>query len=308
MKKILIIICLILALFCLSQITHTVFAEGGTGSIPSSGVTSRIKTLDDALTVLGVGSTGSGDWGDWGAMWNRIYSAGTWNASLGDATEGEVFSGKKFYAGANRTLLTGTFSFSGDAVESNVLLGKTFYAGTSTKLTGTAAAPIDYSKQKNATEDDFLGGYKDEESTWTNETDGTVGATGLLTGEIKKDSRTNLIWSAASSETYTNIFANLTDGTRPTTGNSVLFCNGLNTATYGGKTDWYLPTQKELMQAYIDGIYSQDTTFGTTSNFWSSSEYSNSSANAWGVYLGDGDTYRDGKGNNNASVRCVRRD
>ena len=309
MKKIFIISCLILALFGLSQITQTVFAEGGTGSIPSSGATSRIKTLDDVLTGLGFGSTATGAWGDWGAMWNRIYSAGIWNATLGDAVEGDVFSGKKFYAGANRTLLTGSFSFSGDAIESNVLSGKTFYAGNSTKLTGTstAAAPIDYSLQKNATEDDSLGIYKDEESTWTNEADGTVGALLLSSGEIKKDSRTGLIWSAASSGTYTNSFTALTDGTRPTDGNSVLFCNGLNTATYGGKTTWYLPTQKELMQAYIDGIYSQDTVFGTTSHFWSSSENSSDSTYAWYVGLYYGHTYNLDKGSS-TDVRCVRRD
>ena len=307
MKKIFIISCLILGLFGVSQIIRNVFAEGGTGSIPSSGATSRIKTLDDALTVLGVGSTASGAWGDWGVMWNRIYSAGIWNATLGDAVAGDVFSGKKFYAGANRTLLTGTFSFTGNAAVGDVVIGKTFYSNNSTKQTGTGPAIIDYSLQKNATEDDYLGTYKGEEATWTNETDGTVGATGLLTGEIKKDGRTKLIWSAASSGTYTNSFTALTDGTRPTDGNSVLFCNGLNSATYGGKTDWYLPTQKELMQAYIDGIYSQDTVFGTTSYFWSSSEISNDSTYAWIVYLDNGFTYYYDKGTSYA-VRCVRRD
>ena len=307
MKKIFIISCLILALFGLSQITQTVFAEGGTGSIPSSGVTSRIKTLDDALTGLGVGSTATGAWGDWGAMWNRIYSAGIWNATLGDAVEGDVFLSKKFYAGANRTLLTGTFSFTGDAAVGDVVTGKTFYAGSSTKQTGIGPALIDYSLQKNATEDDYLGIYKDEESTWTNEADGTVGALLLSSGEIKKDSRTGLIWSAASSGTYTNSFTALTDGTRPTNGNSVGFCNGLNSDTYGGKTTWYLPTQKELMQAYIDGIYSQDTVFGTTSDFWSSSEYSSDSTYAWYVTLRFGDAHSYDKGNSN-DVRCVRRD
>ena len=307
MKKIFIISCLILALFGLSQITQTVFAEGGTGSIPSSGATSRIKTLDDVLTGLGFGSTATGAWGDWGAMWNRIYSAGIWNATLGDAVEGDVFLSKKFYAGANRTLLTGTFSFTGDAAVGDVVTGKTFYAGSSTKQTGIGPALIDYSLQKNATEDDSLGIYKDEESTWTNEADGTVGALLLSSGEIKKDSRTGLIWSAASSGTYTNSFTALTDGTRPTDGNSVLFCNGLNTATYGGKTTWYLPTQKELMQAYIDGIYSQDTVFGTTSYFWSSSEYSPASTHAWYVYLDYGSASHYDKGTSN-TVRCVRRD
>ena len=240
-KSFVLISCLILGLFGLWQIKLNVFAETS-GSSPESSSTSRLKTLSDALIVLGVGSTGSGAWGDWGTMWNRIYSVSS----------------------------------------------------------------IDYSLQKNATEDDYFGVYKAEESIWINETDGTVGATGLSSGEIKKDTRTGLIWSAASSATYTNSFTDLTDGTRPTNGNSVLFCNGLNTATYGGKTTWYLPTQKELMQAYIDGIYSQDTAFGTTGGFWSSSESSNSS-DAWLVYLRTGSTGINAKGFG-YNVRCVRRD
>ena len=172
---------------------------------------------------------------------------------------------------------------------------------------------VDYSKQRSQIRDDYdvtAGGTlsQGEESIWTNETNGTVGTTGLSSAEIKKDSRTGLIWSAAStSTTITNSFTNGATA-RPTNGNAVLFCNGLNTATYGGKTDWYLPTQKELMQAYIDGIYSQDTVFGTTRIFWSSTELSGDSASAWYVnwYSGYTDHYYDKS--NGYSVRCVRRD
>lgn len=282
MKKIFTIGCLILGLFGLFQYSIKVFAEGGTGLIPSSGTTSRIKTIDDALIGLGFGTTGSGAWGDWGMMWNRIYSAGIWNATLGDAVASDVALGKKFYAGTNRTLLTGTYS---------------------------APASIDYSLQKNATEDDGAVVYKSEESVWTNEPDGTVGigVTGLSSGEIKKDNRTGLIWTARSSATYSNSFTELTDGTRPENGNAVGFCNYLNTIEYGERTSWYLPTQKELMQAYIDGIYSQDPDFGTTNAYWSSSERSDGSANAWMIAFNLGAVYGNNK-STAASVRCVSED
>jgi hypothetical protein len=260
-KTIFVIACLIVSAFVLFRAGTLVLAEQG-GSSPESGATSRLKTLSDALIASSYGSTAAGAWGDWGAMWNRIYSSATWTATLGDAVIGDVLVGKKFYAGANRTLQT-----------------------------GTAAAPIDYSLQWLETKDDYLGTYKAEESTWT-EVSGSpfaVGATGLATGKVKLDARTGLKWSASStSTTITNSFNAATDGVRPTGGNAIAFCDGLNSATFGGKTNWYLPTQKELMQAYIDGIYSQDTVFGTTNTFWSSSEQSNNSTTAWYVYLYNG--------------------
>jgi len=256
-------------------------AEQSGGSPNNNPTTSRLKTISDALTTLTYGSTAAGAWGDWGAMWNRIYSAGIFSPD-GDLTVGEVSPGKTFYSGTNsRTQKTGT---------------------------GTI-----YSTQSLETKDDYLGTYKDEESTWT-EVSGSPFATtgtGLSTGKVKKDERTGLWWSAASTlGTYTNSFDNATDGTRPTGGNAIAFCNTLQTTPAGGfagKTTWYLPTQKELMQAYIDGIYSQDTAFGTTSYFWSSTEGSNDSTNAWRVRLYNGSTLNDLKTNSNG-VRCVRRD
>ena len=84
-----------------------VFAETG-GSAPESGATSRIKTLSDAVGPSGLGYGTDTNTPDWGLMWNRVYSAATWNAVLGDAGTGDVLAGKKFYAGANRTLQIGT--------------------------------------------------------------------------------------------------------------------------------------------------------------------------------------------------------
>jgi len=258
------------------KIGTVVLAETG-GSSPESGATSRLKTLSNSLTSLGYGSTSSGGWGDWGLMWNRIYSAGTFSPD-GDLTVGEVSPGKTFYAGINnRTQKVGT---------------------------GTI-----YSAQSLATKDDYTGdaGYTSEEAIWTNLADGTVGATGLASGEIKLDTRTGLVWSASSTATYANQMDAVTNGVRPTGGNSIAFCNGLNSVTYGGKTNWYLPTQKELFQAYIDGIYGQDNVFGTNEQYWSSSEVSDSSTLAWYVGLQSGYTVYGNK-SNAFDVRCVSRD
>lgn len=322
MKKIFTISCLILGLFGLFQLSFKIFAEGGTESIPFSGATSRIKIIDDALTVLGFGTSESGAWGDWGTMWNRIYSSAIWDANLGDADASEVFLGKKFYAGANRTLLTGTYSFTGDAMVSDVAAGKTFYADSSTKLTGTYSAPatIDYGLQQYSAIDDAsgTGDYQGEESIWTSTVE-----------NVWQDTRTGLYWSD-NRGAMTNLFTigNCDFFTTTPRGNyggigdtnvdadcgvAINYCATLN---FGGKTDWYLPSQKEAMQAFIDGMYNQAglnltdaATFTTGNNFWSSSERSNSDSNAWYYNLGVGTVNIASKTPPSShNVRCVRRD
>lgn len=168
-----------------------------------------------------------------------------------------------------------------------------------------------YAAQSLQTKDDNKGTYKKEESIWTNQFTGKVGKTGLSSGKIKKDERSGLYWSASSeSDIITNLsnihFAGV-DGERPSGGNAIAFCNNLNSQKFAGKSDWYLPTQKELMQAYIDGIYSQDPEFGTVRRFWSSTECLEGAGYAWYVDLSYGHTY-DVRRIINMSVRCVRRD
>jgi hypothetical protein len=119
-----------------------------------------------------------------------------------------------------------------------------------------------------------------------------------------------LWWTAVSAATYTNIFGNATDGVRPTGGNAIGFCNTLNTTPSGGfagRTNWYLPTMKEIFQAYIDGIYSQDTTFGTINSFASSTEGSGDNTRAWGGKFNYGDVGYYLKTETGLNVRCVSR-
>ena len=78
----------------------------------------------------------------------------------------------------------------------------------------------------------------------------------------------------------------------------------LNAATYGthsadgysSQSDWRLPTQKELFEAYTHGLVSANSPNWLTlsdlqtDSFWSASSFSGSSNNAWYVLLGYGGT------------------
>lgn len=142
---------------------------------------------------------------------------------------------------------------------------------------------------------------------------GNGGELDLYSGTVQKDTRTGLWWTdlmaeTGSASTTTNIFtltgvAGQGDGTRPTGGHAINFCEALNTASFAGKNDWYLPTQKQLMQAYING--SANNLLRPNYYFWSSTEYYNSAAYAWRVALYYGNADNNSK-TNRYSVRCVR--
>lgn len=180
-----------------------------------------------------------------------------------------------------------------------------------------------YVNQKYQTIDDWENGagtsgeYTGEEATWSAVSGSPFagyadinyfGATDLYSGEVKKDDRTGLWWSdimavGGTASTTSNEFSAATDGVRPTDGNAVGFCDALNTASFGGYTDWYLPTQKQLQQAYIDG--SANNLSRPYYYFWSSTEVSVNTANAWRVTLHYGNTDTNTKTSKN-NVRCVR--
>lgn len=292
-RKILVICCLILVLFGLWQIKSIVFAETS-GSSPESGASSRIKTSYDWLVAKGAnyGATDAVDWDSavtypWGTYWNRIMESAAWEPD-GTATAGAVFLGKTFYAGNNdRTIKTGTYD-----------------PATSLYLPQSLVEWDDYK----------TGDETGEESSWNNP------ATNVWT-----DGRTGLYWSNSLGQ-YSNIFPDTThttcpffsstprgsyDGLNANCGNAINACGTLSLAVDGGaaKTDWYLPSQKELMQAYIDGMYNQaGSTFTTTGNFWSSTEVSSGATNAWRVSLSTGYTGTSTKVTATYYVRCVRGD
>ena len=247
---------------------------------------------------------------------------------LGDAQVTDVMSGKKFYSDSG-TLLTGTWSFLGDAGVDEVISGKKFYSDSGTLLTGTYTppTPIDFTNMQYSTYDDYAGGdylrwggtltddYQGEESEWSN----------MSVGEdiAWRDERTGVYWSAdqgtmsniftmASCDYFTSIPRSSYDGSDSDCGLAINYCATLD---FAGRTDWYLPSQKELMQAYIDGIYNQAgideesaAAFVKDELYWSSSEVSYYSTIAWSVYLNDGYSSNNFKTDTNSGVRCVSRD
>jgi hypothetical protein len=68
---------------------------------------------------------------------------------------------------------------------------------------------------------------------------------------------------------------------------------------------WFLPHQKQLMQAYIDGSYGNLEAASVLRVYWSATTNSNSTSVAWFVGLSNGYTYYYVKTSANL-VRCVR--
>ena len=269
------------------------------GSSPESGATSRLKQAYDALVSLGEGYGDSqpSDYPygnkDHGTYWNRILYSAFWEPD-GTATESDVYQDKTFYSQNSRTLKTGTAQ-----------------VGTS---------PGAYYEQFVAYDDYHASDYTGEESQW-------IQTSSATSAHVWQDTRTGLYWSY-SLGSYTNSFTQVSTGgctffsstprssytssnTVPACGNAINACATLSLASTEGqsaKTDWYLPSQKELQRAYRNGIYNQaGSTFTTTSYFWSSTEYSSDSTYAWYVYLRNGTTDGNLK-TNSIAARCVRRD
>lgn len=248
---------------------YRVYAE----SYPSgsdNGQTSRLKSLSDDLQGLGYGSTTNTP--DWGSMWNRINTSAKW-LPTGDATAADVRLGKKFYS-TSRTQQTGTLPAPGSC---------STQAWDDSSVAATQA--------NNCT----------DSLTWTTPSPS-------VTGDDKLDPRTGLKWS----QCLINSSGTVTFGASGCTGWSWDASHANNVAV-GGKTSaqlcserngggvWRQPSQKELMQAYIDGSFYNLTS--PAAYFWSSTQIS--ATVAWLVYLSNGFTTNGTKANA-YSLRCVR--
>ena len=278
--------------FLLGVLIAPVNAEQAGSSPDTGGAESVITKAYNYLLTKGdtYGASSSPDWTyNWGTYWNRIMYSATWKPD-------------------------------GTAAESDVVSGKTFYSNSRTKKTGTME-PMDFSPEQYVQYDDaHASDYTGEESTWIK----TSSASGA---NVYQDTRTGLYWSS-SIGSYTNSFSSPstgkcdffsatprssygTSGTDPDCGNAINACAVLSLSSKDGQsadTDWYLPSQKELDGAYLDGIYNQtSSSFTTTSYFWSSTEYSGNSTSAWRETLSNGYANYASKSNSFA-VRCVRRD
>lgn len=199
---------------------------------------------------------------------------------------------------------------------------------------------IDYSLEKNQIWDDNKGtssstannlsyAYSNlidqnfEEGTWTLYNDATLNGELVASNAVYKDERTGLYWAdcysstsnAGSCSSRSNSFAlngtvdDADDGLDAEAGNSTNYCETLSLDSNGDgtdETDWYLPSQKELMQAYINGF--ANNVVRPDHAFWSSTEYHNDTDNAWYVRMSYGYTYHAAKSTiSGVYTRCVRR-
>lgn len=196
----------------------------------------------------------------------------------------------------------------------------------------------DYSLQKNQIWDDWKGSasstsaglayayansvdQNNEEAVWASTTDVILSGALVASGNVKRDTRAGLYWSdcydatsgGGSCDTRTNSFAlngviaDTDDGLDAEDGLAVDFCEALSLDANGDgvdETDWYLPSQKELMQAYINGA--ANNLLNSAYTYWSSTEGYDGTSGAWVVTLYYGYTGNFLK-TNGRYARCVRR-
>ena len=344
MKKIFIISCLFLGLFGLWQIKLNVFAETS-GSSPESGTSSRIKTAYDWLVAKGAnyGSTDAPDWDSavtysWGTWWNRIMESAAWEPD-GSATAGDVPSGFTFYAGlGDRTQKTGTL-FQNQALmdyddwncaNNNAESATACAAGDSeyTGEEGTWTLKASGGTAQSVTDNSVtvtLASNKVYQDNWTKLywTDANSGGN-IIDNEfayVDGDDRSNPAGNSCNfnSTGTANAYCDNQDPlgayVEDNDVSAADFClnlqldgdnaDGDSNGATGVETDWRLPTQKELMQAYIDGAANNLPNPGYS--FWSSTEDNGSQSNAWVVSLYYGSASYNTKSTLRA-VRCVRRD
>jgi hypothetical protein len=170
--------------------------------------------------------------------------------------------------------------------------------------------------------------YTGEEGSWSSITDASLGTETIASGKVYQDARTGLYWSDCYSsaqdgfcDQITNDFhvaasictdAQINSGTcdiaaLATTSAAITFCQDLELDADGdgtNETDWYLPSQKELMLAYINGA--ANNVPNPANYFWSATEHYTSSSGAWYVYLSYGTTFLSTK-TANLYARCARR-
>jgi hypothetical protein len=272
-----IVITILIAVVILgTYVVSTTLAEQSGGS-PESGEDSVLIDTYNTLVGLGYGS----EVGSNGPVWNRIITSATWVPD-------------------------------GTVTENNVVSGVTFYEGSRTAKTGTLDHPS-YEAQSLQAKDFRDWNGSDSWSSWTKTN---------ASPEVWYDGRTGLYWSAVQGSmtneftiVYCDFFTTTPRGTYNGAdvdcGNAINTCATLSLDANGdtvADNNWYLPTQAELMQAYLNGIYlSTNTTWVTGNNFWSSTEIQNLSSYAWFTYLPHGYTNNNSK-TSSYSVRCVLRD
>ena len=246
-------------------------------------------------TAYGVGNNGS------------LTPASGAGSSL-TATAGDVSTGKLFFGAGSSTWTPTT----GTAI-----------LPTHNEWNGSAGASVAdytlYTKAKGGVDDYNNGGSMPGDTytsgTWTDCSGGSF--CGADSNANKQDPSTGLIWSnwMDSGNSHTWFWANNCyepgDASNPgacaVNGDDACQCVKKSSSKVGcesfGDGNWRTPTQKELMQSYIDGSWGNLSNAGNT--FWSSTTYSSGTHGGWLVYLYNGYTVSNNK-TSTTKVRCVR--
>lgn len=311
------------------------------GSTPDSGVTSYIKQLYGDLQTLTFGS--DTDSPDWGTFWNRIKTAARWTPSttattsdvsstktytpsgsrtatsgtfnLDNLTIGTVKNGTAFGVSLTGQYPSATYPLTGAgtvAGAGNVASGKVAWSNDGTQITGSGAMGGPCSTQ--VFDDSQAGATQGNNCslTWTTASPPVTGDD-QHAGITNKDPMTGLVWSqylknnagviqfvSSGGSTWS---WNATAANNVAVGNLTAKQLCSSSSNPAGAGVWRLPTQKEMMQAYIDGTFwnlSLPTTY-----YYSATELAAGSG-AWNVDLTNGNTgYNYGEGVT-ISVRCVR--
>ncbi|HOZ03310.1 MAG TPA: DUF1566 domain-containing protein [Candidatus Woesebacteria bacterium] len=311
--------CVFLASFSAWQLGGSVLAEVSGDSPDNSPTTSRIKTIYDHLKDdLAYGSDAAGDWGDWGAYWNRIRSASEWAPPSGLSAD-EVKDGETFYSGSREAqtgsasmislanMYNGTGTGTGDCVNTSGLNCYTQALGGVDDYNGGSSMPAD-SYSATWTACDEANQYCGTNSTVAearDENSGLVWSPMIYAGDGSNH------WFWAHNCKYPNGLAG-SDGV--CNSNGEVACQCVKHTGAGGDTKtgceayddggWRLPTQKELMLAYIDGAAGGLTEPRRV--YWSATTPSGYSVYAYFVHLSSGNADGGGKPIAGGSVRCVR--
>lgn len=248
--------------------TKIIWAEQQ-GTTPESGSISHLKSLSSDLAGLTLGSETNSP--DWGTMWNRVATAAKW-VPQGTATANDVSTGKTFYSDSRDTKRTGSYQQASDCP------GQT---GRDRDIANNPPSNCGL--------------------TW-------VTTSPAVSGDDKQDPRTGLVWSQ-SLYIYNNI-VQFSVSNNSFWSWDASYTNNINA---GNKTalqlcsdrgnSWRLPTQKELIQAYIDGFYYNVN--DKAHEFWSAT--SKDSTNAISMDMGSVDIKVVTKSAwNPRFIKCVR--
>ena len=254
------------------------FATSSTGVYPSANYPLSGDTVTTDATASEICSDNE--------AWSKTGSVLTGSLSMTAA----YIASSTTYCGVEGTLLGNMFNGTGQGLD-----GGTQASGGVDDYNNGGAAPTDrYSKG------------------WTACTSGADNYcdTGDAFADIKDDS-TGLIWSkpcsgsgcASSAEPADTVYTWNNSGGNNNSLTAYQLCSqDLGTTHDEG---WFLPHQKQLMQAYIDGSYGNLDTF-CGSRYWSATSPSDGLSSAWFFTLCTGYSSATVKSYNGYWVRCVR--